>query len=162
MYDERRFKFLDKTEIETIMRESDLVYIDMIAGEQVIVINIEADYNRPMFIYEKGHFDIIDEAYINSLVFSLRYKDGSVDFHHYIMNIHENINDARKDISELFNYTTKYLLDDDNNAYGYMVIKIKGEWRGEINLNILNNEELSEYELISYGITKCKVIRHLN
>lgn len=162
MITDPRFKFLDKNDVEDIIRECDLVHIDFKDGEQVVLINTEAEYNRPMFMFDKGHFDNINEVYVTSLVFALRYRDGGVNHHQHIGSIFDDITEARKDITEVYNFLNAYLHVEENNAYGYVRIVIDGEYRTEINLNELNGDELSEYELCNYGITKCKVIKHIH
>jgi hypothetical protein len=161
MITDPRFKFLDKNDVEDIIRNCDLAHIDFKDGEQVVLINTEAEYNRPMFMFDKGYFDNINEVFITSLVFALRYRDGSVNYYYNIGSIFEDIDEARKDITEVYDFLHAYLAIEENNAYGYVRIEIDGAYRTEIDLNILNSEELAAYELFSYSIIKCKVIKHV-
>jgi hypothetical protein len=161
MLTDPRFKFLSTDEVKETIETCDLVHIDFKDGEQVLMINTEAEHNRPMFMFDKGHFNNIDEVYITSLIFSLRYRDGGVNFYQHTGSVFENIDEARKDIIEVYDFLHAYLSDSKNNAYGYVMVRIDDEYRTEINLNELNGDELSEYELVTYGITKCKVIKHI-
>jgi hypothetical protein len=160
MITDSRFKFLENSEIEESNNTTDLSYVDFKDGEKVLVVNSEADYNRPLFTFNKGYFNNIDEVYLSNLVFSLTYRDGIVNYYEYAISVNNDLEVIKEDIKLIYNFMVNYLENSENNPFGYVVIKIDDKYRTEFDLDVLSSDCLSGYELVSYSINKLKVVKN--
>ena len=150
-----RLIFLTEAEHQDSVSNYDLFHIDFIDGETVITVNKQADYHRVLFMMEKGAHSNATELYLTSLVVALRYVDGTVNNVYVNMSIFDKLETARADIKELFAYMEA---KPDLKLLHYDII-INGQSRGYINLDQLDNSELTDYSIVAWRVETCRVIR---
>lgn len=155
MASDPRLKFLSEEEQQKYADQYDFVHIDYQNGKQVIKINSDATYHRIMFNFIKGDLDDVSQIYVTSLVFSLRYTDGMVNFVTLISSIYKTYEEAEKEIKEEF----EHLKQKPDLELGYYDIVIDNIYRGYVDLSCLDHNDLTDYDLIDYKIELCEIIR---